>query len=307
MLQRLLLRMNNYNVALQWIPGKEMIFADHLSRNIGSKESNEPICSGLEMKIQDIYLNASEDRCISLAKETDKDQMLISLENMILKGWPEKRDECPHILKSYWNCRDELSVLDGLILKSTRIIIPNDCRDEVLEKLHEGHFGIDHTKLRARDSVYWLQINRDIKTLVKSCEKCQEFSRRNNKDPVLPRGIPLVPWSLLEMDLFTLDDQTFLLVVDVTSRFPVVRILSSETANSVINTLKGVYCDFGLPKKVLTDNGPCFKSQKFVDFHAKLNIGVEKSSTYNHQSVGSVERMVQIIKQIMLKMLRMLG
>ena len=40
-LQRLLLRMKNYNVALQWIPGKEMIFADHLSRNIGSKESNE--------------------------------------------------------------------------------------------------------------------------------------------------------------------------------------------------------------------------------------------------------------------------
>ena len=109
------------------------------------------------------------------------------------------------------------------------------------------------------------------------------------------------------MDLFTLDDQTFLLVVDITSRFPVVRILLSETTNSVINALKGVYCDFGLPKKVLTDNGPCFKSQKFVDFHAKLNVGVEKSSAYNHQSVGSVERMVKTIKQIMLKILKMLG
>ena len=51
-----------------------MIFADHLSTNIGSKESNEPTCKGLEMKIEDIYLNASEDRCISLARETDKDQ-----------------------------------------------------------------------------------------------------------------------------------------------------------------------------------------------------------------------------------------
>ena len=51
----------------------------------------------------------------------------------------------------------------------------------------------------------------------------------------------------------------------------------------------------------MTDNGPCFKSQKFVEFHAKLSISVEKSSTYNHQSVGSVERMVQTIKQIMNK------
>ena len=154
--------MNNYNVALQWIPGKDMIFADHLSRNIGSKESNEPTCTGLEMKIQDIYLNTSENRCISLAKETDKDQTLIALKNMILKGRPEKRDECPQILKSYWSYRDELSVLDGSILKGTRIIIPNECRDEVFEKIHEGHFGIDHTKLRARDSIYWPEINRDI-------------------------------------------------------------------------------------------------------------------------------------------------
>ena len=98
-----------------------------------------------------------------------------------------------------------------------------------------------------------------------------------------------------------MDDSTFLLVVDVTSRFPVVRILSSESANSVINALKGVYCDFGLPKRVLSDNGPCFKSRNFIEFHEKLGINVEKSSAYNHQSIGSVERMVQTIKQIMNK------
>ena len=97
-LQRLLLRMNNYNVSLAWIPGKEMIFADHLSRNIGPDLSNEPTCSGLDLKVQDIYLNASEDRCISLARETDQDETLTTLKNMVLKGWPDKRDECPEML-----------------------------------------------------------------------------------------------------------------------------------------------------------------------------------------------------------------
>ena len=187
------------------------------------------------------------------------------------------------------------------MLKGTRIVIPYQCEVKVLEKLHEGHFGVDHTKLRATDSVYWPHINKDIETLIKSCEKCQEYSCRNAKDPVLPREIPLVPWTLLEMDLFTCNHHTFLLVVDVTSRFPMIRILSSETIKSVVNALKGVYCDFGLPRNVLTENGPCIKSQKFIDFHIKLSDSVEKSSAYNHRSVGSVERMVQTIKQIMVK------
>ena len=33
-LQRLLLRLNNYNAKLEWIPGKDMIFADHLSHHV---------------------------------------------------------------------------------------------------------------------------------------------------------------------------------------------------------------------------------------------------------------------------------
>ena len=72
-LQRLLLRLNNYNTTLQWIPGKEMIFADHLSRNIAMKESHEPTCKGLDLKIQDMYLNTSDEKCMLLASETDKD------------------------------------------------------------------------------------------------------------------------------------------------------------------------------------------------------------------------------------------
>ena len=79
------------------------------------------------------------------------------------------------------------------------------------------------------------------------------------------------------------------------------RILPNETSRSIINALKGIYCGFGLPKRVLSDNGPCFKLHEFVVFHAKLNMSVEKRSAYNHQSVGAVECMVQTIKQLMAK------
>ena len=83
-LQRLLLRLNNYNATLQWISGKEMVFADHLSRNIANRDSNELTCKGLDLKIEDVYLSASEDRCLSLTKETDKDETLVALKNIVI-------------------------------------------------------------------------------------------------------------------------------------------------------------------------------------------------------------------------------
>ena len=35
---KLLLRLNNYNPTLLWIPGKEMVFTDHLSHNVSQKK-----------------------------------------------------------------------------------------------------------------------------------------------------------------------------------------------------------------------------------------------------------------------------
>ena len=78
-----------------------MVFTDHLSRNITNKESNEPTFTGLDLKVNDIFLCASEDRCISLANETGKDETLVALKNVIIKGWPEKRDECPINLREF--------------------------------------------------------------------------------------------------------------------------------------------------------------------------------------------------------------
>ena len=147
-LQRLLLRLANYNVELQWIPGKEMIFSDHLSHNVVAGDNPKPTCEGLDLKIHDIFLNASTEKCKSFMMETGKDPLMQALKHQIIKGWPSIRSECSSNLQDFWNYRDELSVLDGLVLKGMRIVVPESCRNEILDQLHEGHFGIDRTKLR---------------------------------------------------------------------------------------------------------------------------------------------------------------
>ena len=136
---------------------------------------------------------------------------------------------------------------------------------------------------------------------MKTCDLCQEHSCRNNKDSSVPHDIPTKAWTKIQMDLFTLDSHSFLLVVDVTSWVPVVRILKNEMTTSVINALKGIYCDFGLPKKIISDNGPCFRSVDFKEFHTKLGVNTDTISSYNHTSLGTAEWMVQTVKQIMVK------
>ena len=132
-----------------------MIFSDHLSRNvdINADKPSELTCKGLGLKIHNVYLNASDDKCLSLATETSKDPMMQALKHQIIKGWSSIRNECSSNLQDFWNYRDELPVLDELVLKGSCIVIPESCRDEILDQLHEGHFGMDRTKLHARDSV----------------------------------------------------------------------------------------------------------------------------------------------------------
>ena len=222
-LQHLLLHLNSYNAELMWILGKDMIFSDHLSHNVTTEKSVKPTCKGLDLKIHDVFLNVSGEKCDSLAKETSKDPVLNALKYTVIEGWPKQRSECPVNLRDFWNYHDKLAILDGFILKGTCIAIPEQCRDEILDQLHEGHFGTDHTKLCVRDSVYCPQINKDIEHLIKTCEQCQENSKRNIKDPKIPRELPVQPWNTLETNLFTFEGHSFLLVVDVMSQFSVLR------------------------------------------------------------------------------------
>ena len=88
-----------------------------------------------------------------------------------------------------------------------------------------------------------------LKTLLRHVIHVKKMLEGTKKDPVMARELPMTPWSTLEMDLFTLDSHSFLLVIDMTSGFPVIQILNIESCRSVLSTPKGVYCDFGLPKK----------------------------------------------------------
>ncbi|XP_037515525.1 uncharacterized protein K02A2.6-like [Rhipicephalus sanguineus] len=103
------------------------------------------------------------------------------------------------------------------------------------------------------------------------------------------------------MDLFRLNGQTFLLVVDYYSRFPEMVTLRSTTARAVIDALKSIFARHGIPQDVRSDNGPPFSSQEFAAFAASYGFNRATSSPHYAQSNGEVETMVRTVKDLFRK------
>ena len=59
-----------------------------------------------------------------IREETSKDATVQLLTKYIRNGWPTDQKKLPKELHPYWNYQDELSIEDGILLKSYRILIP---------------------------------------------------------------------------------------------------------------------------------------------------------------------------------------
>ena len=85
-------------------------------------------------------------------------------------------------LRQYWSYRDELSIINGVIVKSDRVVIPKKLRSEMLKRLHIPYLGIEKAKLRARELMFWPGVNREIKDIVKLCNISIKNQRKQEKN-----------------------------------------------------------------------------------------------------------------------------
>ena len=77
------------------------------------------------------------------------------------------------------------------------------------------------------------------------------------KRAYIPIDIPIVAWKTVATDLFMFQDKTYILIIDLLSHFPVVRQLHRESMKLVLDALKDIFSDFGIPETIISDNGPC--------------------------------------------------
>ncbi len=80
---------------------------------------------------------------------TTSDPELSTLTTIIESGFPEFRHELPQALQEYYQFREHLYTVDGVILYKDRIVIPPALRQQILAALHSAHQGVTSMTARA--------------------------------------------------------------------------------------------------------------------------------------------------------------
>ena len=230
---------------------------------------------------------------------TRRNPVLSQVLQCIQSGWPAS---CSQDLKPFWFRRTELSVQDGCILWGSRIVIPEPGRERILQELHDGHPGISRMKSLARSFMWWPNMDQEIERMVKSCTECQVHCSAPPVAPLHPWKWPTHPWSRLHLDFAgPFLNNMFLILVDSHSKWLEVFQMSSTTSTAVIQRLRTVFAQFGLPATIVTDNGSNFTSLEFKEFLQRNGIAHVTSSPYHPASNGLAERAVKTFKQGMRK------
>ncbi|UYV63588.1 K02A2.6-like [Cordylochernes scorpioides] len=299
-LQRMVLRLMRFQISLKFTPGKNMFVADHLSRDPLKDEVDTSYLEGQTESVH-MLLVTTDEKIKRLQKETHEDHTLIQLIEYAKNGWPKYKTMVCDEAKPYWQFQDEIHVSDGIVYKGNCIVVPSTLRKEILQVVHSSHQGIAASKEKARSAFYWPGMITQVENEVEKCRTCQEYSRKNPEESRIAHEIPEFPWEKIAVDFMEVSGTSSILVVDYHSKFVEIRKLSSKRETETILQLKTIFRTHGIPRTLVSDNGPPFNSTGFKNFAQKYEFKHQTSSPKYPRSNGQVERTIQTIKGLIIK------
>ena len=296
-LQRWALLLAAYNYNIVYRSTKAHANADGLS------QLPLPTDSSVELLQESSVFNVAQiDTLPFTAKQlkaaTRHDPLLSKVLLYTKCGWPSTVSE---VLQPYWKRRLELSLEDECVMWGICVVTPHKLRKKVLQELHQSHVGIVRMESLARSYFWWLNLDEEIKELVKGCIQCQSVRNTPEIAPLHPWLWPSKPWKRIHIDFAgPLRGHYYLILVDAHSKWPEVIHMTSTTSSATIRELRKIFTTFGLPEQLVSDNGPQFVSAEFSQFLKGNSIKHIKSAPYHPSTNGIAERFVQSFKRAML-------
>jgi hypothetical protein len=245
------LRLQPYKFSIEYRPGAKNP-ADYMSRHPDVPEAK---ATSREQKFAEHYVNfiaeTSTFPAMSLEEvksATSQDKTLMKANEYVRNGrWFEIKTVCDSEvdikeLQEVSNVREELSCLDNVLLRGYKIVLPAKLRNKAVSIAHEGHQGMNRTKSFISSKVWFPRLNEKVEHTVQNCLACQtRYAVPERMEPLNISEMPGKAWENLSMDFCgPLRSQRasiyLLVIVDEYSRYPVVEITKSVSANAnVIN------------------------------------------------------------------------
>ncbi|RDH88672.1 MAG: hypothetical protein DIZ79_14650, partial [endosymbiont of Lamellibrachia luymesi] len=245
--------------------------ADYLSRHPATKVSQA-------QRMAEDFINhiadSSTPNAITLDEikvHTRQDATLNKVIEVIRTGrWHDTANNESADIAAFRNVRDELTVGENgdFLLRDSRIVIPTALRSRVIQLAHEGHQGICKTKALIRSKVWFPGIDKETEAVVMGCIPCVANSNRRQMEPLNMTTLPRGPWINLSIDFCgpMPTGEYLLCVTDEYSRYPVVHVTRSTSAETVIPIMESIFAMFGYPETIKSDNGPPFQSNAWSQF-----------------------------------------
>ena len=207
-------------------------------------------------------------------------------------------------IRSYFNVRDRLNVVDNLILYTfeeynPRIVIPPSLQGRVCKKLHAAHQGVSTIMTHARQTVYWPGIERSLEQETNNCQQCCYNAKSHNKEPFIPSLIPQYPMQLVVCDLFQYNDNMYLIYACRLTGWVELAYFSTKTTSSaIVSTFREFFHRWGIPDEIALDGASNLSSRELTDFLRRWSIHRRLSSAYYPQSNGRAEAAVKSMKRL---------
>ena len=107
-------------------------------------------------------------------------------------------------------------------------------------------------------------MDKAIEDEINNCIACQSMGRPTPPAKLQPSPLPGEVWDTLNIDfLGPLRNEKYVLAtMDQRSEFPFAAVTASTSAKNLIKILHVIFGQYGCPRKIISDNGPSFKSKE---------------------------------------------
>jgi hypothetical protein len=277
---RWILELGQYNYEIIHRNNQQMRHVDALSRNPPHLEYG-------------VHLTTISEEDWMLAAQLG-DKKIATIKTILETG---DRDNNKNIFNDY-------ALKGGKVHKVTayglRWVVPEVARFQILKMAHDdsGHFAFPKTYEIIASKFWFPHMRRFINKYVSNCLNCIYFKIPHGKKPGFLHPIKKIPkpFHTIHLDhlgpfIKTKSGKTHLLVIiDAFTKFLLIYPVKNTSARWVIRSLKNMFQIFGVPKRMISDQGTAFTSRKFENFVKEIGSSHHLNAVALPRGNGQVER-----------------